>query len=173
MIILLTGTLIQLIFVKIKPLIVSSSIVHIGWITIPQRIVKIFPLIYLAIYTIVLIPLILILKKTNKWKLIKTEQKNNFILTLNIFNLRNVPPLTGFILKWIVFSLLIHQKTNIIYILVLFIIATISFYIYFQIIYNNLTKNYMNIKYKINSKIKSINSVFLLLTIILPIFIII
>jgi len=165
------GTLLQFIFTKIKPLIISSSIVHMGWLIIPQSTYKIFPLFYLSIYTIIITPLVLIFKKSNKWKLIKTEQKNDFILAINIFNLGRIPPLTGFILKWIIFSLLIQQKTNIFYLIILFIIATVRFFIYFQIIYNNLLKISVIYKTKISLNSKFNSSLFLLPSI-LPIFII-
>jgi len=167
------GTLLQFMFVKIKPLVISSSIVHIGWIIIPHNINKMFPFFYLTIYTLIILPMIIILRKINKWKLIKIQQKNNFILALNIFNLRRIPPLAGFILKWIVFMSLIQGKTNIVYLIILFAIATIRFFIYFQIIYNTLLKNWIDKKSKNNNLTYPKYSLFLrLTTITLPIFII-
>lgn len=169
---LITGTLLQFIFSKIKPLIISSSIVHIGWILIPQNIHKIFPLLYLLIYTIIIFPLIKNFKKSNKWKLIKKDQKNNFFIVLNILNLRRTPPLTGFLLKWIIFILLIQQKTNTFYLLILFIIATIRFFIYFQIIYYTSLKIYIEKKTKTN-KILNFERSFSLIVMILPFFVIV
>jgi len=170
---LIIGTLLQFIFIKIKPLIISSSIAHIGWIIIPQRFSKIFPFFYLLVYTSIITPLIAIFKKNNKWKLIKITQKNNFILIINIFNLRRIPPLTGFILKWIIFSLLLQQKLNIVCLSSIFITTTIRFYIYFQIIYNILLKTYIKKKLKIHTNISNLNYVSFITITILPIIIII
>lgn len=169
---LLTGNILITTFTKIKPLIISSSVVHIGWLFAPQSTYKIFPLFYLFIYTLIIYPLINIFKIKNEWKLIKTSQKNNFIIALNVFNLGGVPPLTGFILKWIVFSILAMQNINILIIIIMFIIATVSFYIYFQITYNMLVKNNKVKKMKTESP-KPDNSIILIIAIIMPLFAII
>lgn len=90
--------------IRIKRLLAFSSIHHIGWILICNFIYDIVWLIYLAIYTFIILRLIVIILKyegINFNLLGKVYEKYIFILRL--LSIGGIPPILGFFLKWWVF----------------------------------------------------------------------
>lgn len=162
----LIGGLLGINQTHLRPLLAYSSIGHIGWITSILSINKsIFCIIYFVIYSIVVLPIFVIINSINS-KTIKTLHnlfKINttivFIITIAILSLAGVPPLIGFLPKLIIITKLI--ELNGILILFLLLGAYINLYYYLNITFNVLLST-NNISTKLNKK--EINTLPLIIT---------
>lgn len=152
----LIGGIIGINQTHLRPLLAYSSIGHIGWITSILAINKyIFCIIYFIIYSIIVLPIFLIISTINS-KTIKTLHnlfKNNtvlvFAIAILILSLAGVPPLTGFIPKLIIIIKLIETNYTV---LVFLLLGTyINLYYYLNISFNILLTR-RNINSKHNTK---------------------
>ena len=119
---------------QVRPLIAYSSISHIAWIlarrSVSYRITYLYFIFYSIISIILIIPIISITKiTTNKFD-ITTQLSSNisFSTILNLLSLGGIPPLLGFIPKWIVVLTLI--KTNITLPIILIFSSIIRLFFY-------------------------------------------
>lgn len=157
----------------IKPLIRYSSINHISWIMLIkltlEKIFYIYILIYLLTNFIIMkIIDIINIKFINKIFNSKLNFFIKIIIIINVLSLGGIPPIIGFIIKWIsIFSI----KYNIILILNIIILlltstVTIIYYLYILIpslIYYNLKFKQKNYKYNFKD-IKFIPIIIIFLT---------
>lgn len=119
---------------QIRPLIAYSSISHIAWIvassSLSHRITFLYFIFYSTITIILIIPIKSITKiTTNKFRTstqLSSNLSSSHILTL--LSLGGIPPLLGFIPKWIV--VLILSETNIIIPTILVLSSLIRLYYY-------------------------------------------
>lgn len=125
------GTLRQIKISSLKLIILFSSIRHLGWIIAPISLDIYLPLIYLFLYTCIFSAIALSLQKRALKSLFlqftSLKVKEIFLL---ILSLRGIPPLLGFLLKWISLKALIVRITIA---LTFTLIACIRFYIYMRI----------------------------------------
>jgi len=137
----LIGGVIGINQVNLRSIIAYSSITHIGWITSLLAIYKpLLTLLYFALYCIIITPIFILfhLKSMNQRininKIILTSPQLKFILPILILSLGGIPPLTGFIPKW----LTIYSMGPIIPIITIILIsgAIINTYYYLNIIFN-------------------------------------
>lgn len=139
----------------LRTIIAYSSITHIGWITRILYALKPFITItYYVIYCFIIIPLFSILhyntqsNNTQFNKLNSLSPLIQIILPIILLSLRGIPPLTGFIPKWLTIITLTQQAPMLLIILICG--AIINTYFYINILFNsilsiNLTPNYTTI----------------------------
>lgn len=158
--------------ISIRLILCFSSIVHISWIIFLLLINCSFIIFYFLIYSIINFFLIFLLKKINLNYLtqitsINLNPKFLFIIILIIFSLIRIPPLLGFLIKWLFFQ----STWNYIFIFLLLIIfySLIFSYIYIRLIFNFIIKTNLTIKIfnSINPNIKLFNLLLLILNCIL------
>jgi len=124
----LWGTLSQINISYIKIILTFSSIRHIGWIIITNKRNFIIPILYLLIYIFIFVIILTEIKKNNLnllWK-IKSKFKKLLIRVL-IISIAGIPPLLGFLPKWITLMFLINTNQRIIFISIIIVMATINF----------------------------------------------
>jgi len=133
-----------------------SSIFNIRWIMISILIrIKNFFIFSLIYWISVIIIMILII--TSKIKIIRKERVDSakkWICFIVILNLAGIPPIAGFLAKWLIFK---EGLRNRIILLVTLLLSTrsINLYIYIRIVNFYLIKN-SPVKQKNNTQIKKI-----------------
>lgn len=135
-------TLILLCCPNRKIFIITSSITHISWIIVRAWKIKITCLVYLAIYSIIITPIIIQFKKFKYKNLTKQENKpklNQTGLKVSLLRLSGLPPLAGFFLKALVIYFLTAYKTPTKLTISFLIAATGAFYAYIQVLTKILT----------------------------------
>lgn len=146
----IVGSLGGLYQTSLRKIMAYSSINHLGWIITLTKI-KDNWIIYITIYRVIIITIGIYL--SNK-KLIFINQLFNINITnlqkinfsIIIIRLGGIPPILGFIPKWIVIEELITNKSNII---ILFIIITriITLFYYIRISFKLIILNSINNKW--------------------------
>jgi len=146
----LTGGLLGINQRKLRSIIAYSSITHLGWIIALIIYRPVISIIYFTLYTIIILPLFIIFNLTNIFSIsnnpftINTNYKIQIIVPLLLLSLRGIPPLTGFIPKWITIILL--AGPNPILLLLLIIGSLIRTYYYLSLIFTRLINFIINIK---------------------------
>jgi NADH-ubiquinone oxidoreductase chain 2 len=101
------------------------------------------PILYFRVYSIIIAPIFIIL---NSWKTLIFSQIPQIIInslpisiifSVAILSLGGLPPLTGFIPKWVIIILL--RPTNWVLVLILIIGRLINLYFYLNLTFNMLT----------------------------------
>lgn len=141
----------------LRPLLAYSSIGHIGWIVSILSINKsIFCISYFLIYSIIVIPIFIIINTINSktiksiYNLFKINTVLATIIVIALLSLAGIPPLTGFLPKLMVIFKLI--ETNFITLVFLLIGAYINLYYYLNITFNLiLSRNNISQKYQYNT----------------------
>lgn len=132
-------TVIQYFYSFTKLIIIYSRIAHSSWILITILNSFLIRIVFLTIYSLVLIRVI---KISRQRQLISIMQKTNnrinnkIQIMLIIFSLAGIPPLLGFFPKWIALYLLyLKINNNFIILFIFFSITTLNFYIYSRFLY--------------------------------------
>jgi len=138
---------------KLRTIIAYSSITHLGWITGLILVKPLLSLVYFIIYSIIIYPLFILINK-NKLNLIsqttvsiKHSPLIQALIPLILLSLRGIPPITGFMPKWI--SIIYLSQFNTTLLLLLIIGSLISTYYYLSIIFSALLN--FNLEAKQNS----------------------
>lgn len=136
----LIGGLLGLNQTHIRPLLAYSSITHIGWIIRPLIIyTPNLSIIYFLFYCILILPIFLILisltyKFPNQFN--KILIINLFFISILLLSLAGIPPLTGFIPKWLLIQAL---STSHQFLVILILIGSyINLYFYLVLTFNLL-----------------------------------
>lgn len=137
---------------RLKKIIAFSSVFNLRWIILAICLrTKIF-IIFTGIYWISVMFVILIIKKINLRFLEEINKKiNKWIPLLLMINLAGLPPLIGFIAKWITFleGVKIRIKTMV---TILLVIRALNLYVYIRIVRVNTIKTSRRLqKDKINT----------------------
>lgn len=158
---------------KIKRLVAYSGIAHIGFLVLlfysSDNLFLELTSFYVIIYSFTLLPIILILMRfflSNNSFIVELQNSDinnnleNITLTILLFSLAGVPPLAGFITKWLLFTSLLNQNYYLICIICLifsfigaaYYLRLINF-IYFKrgIFINNWKKILINPYFTLNS----------------------
>lgn len=124
---------------NIKIILICSSLIHMGWIITPNTPSILFSLIYLIIYSLILI---MIINPANKENFTHIINQPKFPLSnpliYSIIRIAGIPPLLGFFIKLIVFFLIISLREYKSILITLIIVSSIRFFAYSQIIYKTL-----------------------------------
>lgn len=144
----------------IRTIIAYSSITHIGWIARIIYVSKPFiTFSYFILYCLIITPLFIIFNKflssTNKQfnKINFISSSTQLIIPLLLLSLSGIPPLSGFIPKWL--TIYTVSSFNPILIIILIIGAIINTYFYLNIVFNSILS--INIVPIIKSSYYSIN----------------
>jgi len=156
----------------LRTIIAYSSITHIGWIISLASLHKLIAtIIYFIIYSLLISPIFLLFQKFSVRtrisinKLIIKVPIIQFISPVLLLSLGGLPPLTGFLPKWI--TIILISDSNPYIILLLICGAIINLYFYLNITFNILlSPNILTIPIN-KPKIKSINILISISTIIL------
>jgi NADH:ubiquinone oxidoreductase subunit 2 (subunit N) len=136
------GSLRQFNVSSILIIIVLSSIVHLSWMIVPRGFLYFSSFIYLGFYFILSMLIFSELFKNNiqfLWNQLNKKFFSKF--SLIIYSLAGLPPLIGFIPKWIIIILLLNM--DLVFIILMFILITsLNFYIYNRLLYStNIIRN--------------------------------
>jgi len=135
---------------QIRPLIAYSSIVHMAWIICLCYLSIPILWIYLLIYFIILSSLITTFFSFNSWRTSKFNIKKNksfsivIISFLGLLSLAGLPPLLGFLPKWMRIYIISHRgQITIIFILIIGTLLSLFYYlrIFFIIFTNSIKSN--------------------------------
>ena len=101
------GSIIGLAQTQTRILLVFSSINHVGWILVRMSLSFSLFLYYFALYRLLLLPLIMILKKFNIIHLNQSlnlglRSSNQLMVFVTLLSLGGLPPFLGFLPKWMV-----------------------------------------------------------------------
>lgn len=145
------GRIMGLIQTSLQIILTYSSISHIGWILISLILKLNIWLIYLIIYSFLNYILISFFKILNIYTLnqIYSNKNSNFIkyfIIFNLLSLRGLPPLLGFIPKWLVINLIINRNLILIT-FILIMMSLINIYFYIRITYTYFILNFFENKF--------------------------
>jgi len=160
------GSLLQLNTTNIIKIIRYSSVFNLGWILIAITIdTKIF--LWLRILYWVSVIIIIYLLKNIKINTLNTESKRNitkWILLIVIANLAGIPPLSRFLIKWVLITSMV--KLSLVFIsTIALIIRAINFFIYLRIIRKQVLINTNKIQIENKTIKKTIKVVIIMLNI--------
>ena len=128
---LLVGSLTQIKITSLKLIFIFSSIRHLGWMVFPISFSSLIPLFYIIVYTLIFIHLLLKFEVRDLKTLYNQPSALSMkVITLIVFSLAGIPPLLGFILKWISLKVII---ISLLYAIVFTLTACVRFYIYIRI----------------------------------------
>nr|QLY89754.1 NADH dehydrogenase subunit 2 [Piscicola geometra] len=128
---------------NLKSIMAYSSIAHMGWMmTMKMVSMNLLMLLYFAIYTFMVIPMFITLKKLNMnlYKNFMLMNKNSFMNTLLVvimlMSMAGLPPFTGFFLKLMVMYNML--EISLYFMMMLVIVSIMSLYFYLNMSYNSL-----------------------------------
>lgn len=153
------GTLLGVNQILVRKIIACSSISHRGWTCLTIGINNLNWLIYFLIYSLININLIILFNFLNTFHLfnfIKRQKEENLIF-LSLFSLAGLPPLTGFINKFII--ILIINDVSILINFIIIFISLISLLFYIRLKFYLVFINKIN--FKINFKNNIIKVIFI------------
>lgn len=135
-----------------KMFLITSSLAHISWMLVRSITIKMACLVYLSIYSFIIMPIVVHIKKL-KTSNLRINQENrakiNIIaFKINFISLSGLPPFTGFFLKALVVFLLILCNSPTKMVLTLLVLATGAFYAYSQIMMKIILREMLNKKEK-------------------------
>jgi len=109
------GSILGLAQSQTRLLLVFSSINHVGWMLVSMTLSFNLFLYYFTLYSILLAPLILVLKKFNILHLNQSlnlglSRTNQVIVFLTLLSLGGLPPFLGFLPKWLVLQGLMDRQ---------------------------------------------------------------
>nr|YP_009058786.1 NADH dehydrogenase subunit 2 [Selenops bursarius]AIM52652.1 NADH dehydrogenase subunit 2 [Selenops bursarius] len=121
----------------IKRLLAYSSIHHLGWMMLCILLNDGFWLIYLFLYSIILLNIVYLFKEYEVIDLIVINKwKGKWWFVMGMLSMAGMPPLLGFFLKWMAFVYILNM--NFICILFLILMSVVMFYIYIRVMYDIL-----------------------------------
>nr|AXS65651.1 NADH dehydrogenase subunit 2 [Cucujoidea sp. 24 KM-2017] len=138
----ITGSIMSLNQLSIRKILAFSSINHIGWMLACISYNYTFWLTYFLIYVMISMNLVFLFKNFNIYYFnqlhsIMNNKTLKFTFMMNFLSLGGLPPLIGFLPKWIVIQ---STMENSFFISVLMIFITlIMLYTYIRLIFNSLT----------------------------------
>nr|YP_010944827.1 NADH dehydrogenase subunit 2 [Abraliopsis morisii]WMC20979.1 NADH dehydrogenase subunit 2 [Abraliopsis morisii] len=146
----IVGSLMALNQTNLQLIITYSSISHLGWMLSSITFNNSITLVYFFNYVLISIPLLNMLSKTSGDHLFMLTQKNNMnnlIIVSLILSLAGLPPLLGFMSKFIILLSLI-QNNMIILTIIMFLGTLISLYFYLNLSLMMMIKSYMMLSTK-------------------------
>nr|ADA69133.1 NADH dehydrogenase subunit 2 [Histioteuthis sp. CE-2009] len=150
----LIGSIMMLNQTNIQLIITYSSISHLGWMLSMIPINSTLSLIYFTNYTLISIPLIMMLSTSvsnHLFMLTHKNKMNNLTMVSLMLSLAGLPPLLGFMSKLIILISLVEMKMMMLT-MILFLGTLISLYMYLNMSLMLMIKSYMTFEIKTPSK---------------------
>nr|AML26742.1 NADH dehydrogenase subunit 2 [Histeridae sp. BMNH 1274741] len=120
---------------SLRKIMAFSSINHIGWMLSTIQFMETLWLIYFLTYTVIIIPIVLIMSKLNlshikQFMNVMDKSPSKMFLSLNFLSLGGIPPFLGFFPKWLAIQGLIENKLIILaFLMVTLTLVPLYFYI--------------------------------------------
>nr|YP_004021469.1 NADH dehydrogenase subunit 2 [Unionicola parkeri]ADP01836.1 NADH dehydrogenase subunit 2 [Unionicola parkeri] len=152
----LMGTILQLMTLNLKTLMTYSSISHMSWMLLSgEKSTKMF-MFYFLIYSTILAMITNECSKTN----IKYLSKENISksLMMNVMSFSGIPPLLGFMPKWLILMFITESKFNKMTMLLMIMMSCVNIFIYFRIFYLKMLNKQNTKKSLNNSKLFTMSS---------------
>nr|WAP91515.1 NADH dehydrogenase subunit 2 [Grimpoteuthis sp.] len=136
---------------SIQLIMTYSSISHLGWMLVTVMINNMIMLLYLSIYSLIILPLFYYFNKKSGYKIFNLTQSNknmnmDFLMFIPLMlSLGGFPPFMGFITKILILLLLINMNF-IITPMILFLSTLISLYFYLNLSMMMLIKSFSFLK---------------------------
>nr|YP_009489517.1 NADH dehydrogenase subunit 2 [Bhutanitis mansfieldi]WDW20241.1 NADH dehydrogenase subunit 2 [Bhutanitis mansfieldi]SPP23394.1 NADH dehydrogenase subunit 2 [Bhutanitis mansfieldi] len=136
---------------SLRKLLSFSSINNLGWMLSALTISENLWLFYFTLYSFLISIMCFIFYNFNMYFLNQLFSLNlnvyiNFYFFFNFLSLGGMPPLLGFLPKWIIINFLIMNKSFII-LFIFIMMSLIMLFIYIRIIYFSIIFNYMKMKW--------------------------
>nr|YP_003875508.1 NADH dehydrogenase subunit 2 [Ellipes minuta]ADD96996.1 NADH dehydrogenase subunit 2 [Ellipes minuta] len=154
---------------SLRKILAFSSINHLGWMIMALSIENSLWIFYFITYSIINFMIIFTMKSNNFYFLNQLYSENKDIMTninlaMSFLSLGGLPPLLGFLPKWLIIQSLINL--NMTFILIPAVMLTIlTLYFYLRIMFSIFTLSSMETKWKLNpAKSQSPQLPFLLIT---------
>nr|YP_009107268.1 NADH dehydrogenase subunit 2 [Cyclograpsus granulosus]CEH11271.1 NADH dehydrogenase subunit 2 [Cyclograpsus granulosus] len=164
----LIGSLSGLNLTPLRKIIAFSSINHLSWMLIAISIGDTFWLMYFLIYSFILLSITSIFHKLQTYSLsslIQSEQNSVFhvlLISLNFLSLSGLPPLTGFIPKWLIIQIMVNLNLFLpLFFLLFSTLITLYFYLRIIITFILLLNPIFNFNMKYKSSTSFPSSLFL------------
>nr|AXS64912.1 NADH dehydrogenase subunit 2 [Latridiidae sp. 1 KM-2017] len=156
---------------SMRKILTFSSINHIAWMLASMMMNQSIWLIYFVIYAMISLNLILILNKFNIFyinqmnSIFNSNKQVKMLFILNFLSLGGLPPMLGFLPKWITVNYLIETKMITLSLLMI-ILTLITLFFYMRLTFNsfliNSTENMIPTPFISNTWIFTLNSIFLM-----------
>nr|YP_010572964.1 NADH dehydrogenase subunit 2 [Potamon fluviatile]UZH44822.1 NADH dehydrogenase subunit 2 [Potamon fluviatile] len=153
----MTGALGGFNTMSLRKLMAFSSINHLSWMLISITIADVFWMLYFIFYSILTLSVVILFSMFQAYTLsdlMKSNQINssfNLFIPLNLLSLGGLPPLSGFIPKWMLIQLLINNKLFIpLFFLLVSALITLYFYLRIIMLFIILTNPIMSVNVKLN-----------------------
>lgn len=142
---LIVGSLVGLLQTQVRIILTYSSINQMGWIILALWASWRLIFTYYVLYTILLLPVIILAKQFNLNKLRqlisnKLSFRAQTLFFLNLLSLGGLPPFLGFLPKWLVLSQLI-TSSQFLSALIIVLTSLLTLYYYLRITYNSFLIN--------------------------------
>nr|AZL93218.1 NADH dehydrogenase subunit 2 [Eurytoma sp. ZJUH_2016013] len=164
---------------NLKMLMSYSSIIQMSWILMLMYFNELICLIYLLIYMFISLTLILILNKfnlnyLNNLNLFKFQYNwMNIFYFFIMFSMASIPPVFGFMLKWISIQSMFYQFTFFSMLIMIFN-SLISMFFYLRLMFimlmnlsMNMKLNFLNVNFYVNEKFNLLMLVWFMLMMLL------
>nr|QWT71541.1 NADH dehydrogenase subunit 2 [Limnodrilus hoffmeisteri] len=132
----------------IRTILAYSSITHMGW-TIGGFLTNttLIPMLYFTMYSLIITPMFIML---NSWKsasplqmpqMLMNSLSMSIMFSLTLLSLGGLPPLTGFIPKWM--TIIMLSDINWVLIMLMLLGSLMNLYFYLNLVFNMLTSSMM------------------------------
>nr|UTY22729.1 NADH dehydrogenase subunit 2 [Hirudo nipponia] len=150
----------------LRTLLAYSSISHMGWMmSVLSSVFKVLSMLYFILYSVLVIPIFIIMMYTNMkslsmlFSLNKTSSSFMVAVMLLILSLSGMPPLSGFMPKLMILSVLVSHSFLMSLLMVVF--SLFSLYMYLNMFFTIFMYYYVNMEFKMNFDSLSLMSVML------------
>nr|ABQ66247.1 NADH dehydrogenase subunit 2 [Oedaleus manjius] len=141
-----------------------SSISHLGWMISSMIVSENTWELYFIVYSTLNVMIILMFKMTNLFflnqmystSLLKTEIK--FMMTTSLLSLGGLPPMLGFLPKWIVIQAMIDNKMTIM-VLFMIVFTTITLYYYMRISFSAIIMSHNEKSWLMKTKMNKLMTI--------------
>nr|YP_010585952.1 NADH dehydrogenase subunit 2 [Plectrocnemia tsukuiensis]UZZ43688.1 NADH dehydrogenase subunit 2 [Plectrocnemia tsukuiensis] len=145
--------------INMKKIMAFSSINHLSWMLASMKVSEMMLINYFLIYMTTMLILLINMNQFNITLIsqLMMMKKKTFMISIFVYfmSLSGMPPLMGFIPKWMTINKLMENKLNMISI-ILMVSSLLNLYYYFKISYYSIMYKTMKISFNIKMKHKNI-----------------